>query len=48
MPRFKDYVPHGVTPATLLALHDDDSIDERDSAATCARSPPRAGCRRSR
>lgn len=29
MPRFKDYVPHGVIPATLLALHDDFSIDER-------------------
>jgi len=41
MPRFKDYVPHGVIPATLLALHDDFSIDEpatrrhlRDVAAT--------------
>ncbi len=31
MPRFKDYVPHGVIPATLLALHDDGSIDERDT-----------------
>jgi 4-hydroxy-tetrahydrodipicolinate synthase len=29
MARFKDYVPHGVIPATLLALHDDFSIDER-------------------
>ncbi len=29
MPRFKDYVPHGVIPATLLALNDDCSIDER-------------------
>ena len=29
MPRFKDYVPHGVIPATLLALHDDFSLDER-------------------
>ncbi|MGE0223759.1 MAG: dihydrodipicolinate synthase family protein [Acetobacteraceae bacterium] len=29
MPRFKDYVPHGVIPATLLALDDDLSIDER-------------------
>ncbi len=28
MPRFKAYVPHGVIPATLLALHDDYSIDE--------------------
>ena len=41
MPRFKDYVPHGVIPATLLAMHDDFSIDEagtrrhlRDVAAT--------------
>jgi Dihydrodipicolinate synthetase family len=31
MPRFKDYVPNGVIPATLLALHDDTSIDERDT-----------------
>jgi 4-hydroxy-tetrahydrodipicolinate synthase len=29
MPRFKDYVPHGVIPATLLALHDDFNIDDR-------------------
>ncbi len=29
MPRFKDYIPHGVIPATLLALNDDYSIDER-------------------
>ena len=29
MPVFKDYIPHGVIPATLLALHDDFSIDER-------------------
>ena len=41
MPRFKDDLPHGVIPATLLALHDDFSIDEhgtrrhlRDVAAT--------------
>ena len=27
MPRFKDYVPHGVIPATLLALHDDGGIE---------------------
>ncbi len=32
MPRFKDYVPHGVIPATLLALHDDGSIDERGTS----------------
>ena len=31
MPRFKDYVPHGVIPATLLALHEDYSIDEADT-----------------
>ncbi|MGE0419384.1 MAG: dihydrodipicolinate synthase family protein [Acetobacteraceae bacterium] len=29
MPRFKDYVPHGVIPATLLALNEDYGIDER-------------------
>ncbi|MDR3536915.1 MAG: dihydrodipicolinate synthase family protein [Acetobacteraceae bacterium] len=29
MPRFPHFVPHGVIPATLLALHDDASIDER-------------------
>jgi 4-hydroxy-tetrahydrodipicolinate synthase len=29
MPRFPDFVPHGVIPATLLALEDDFSIDER-------------------
>lgn len=29
MPRFKDDLPHGVIPATLLALHDDLTIDER-------------------
>jgi 4-hydroxy-tetrahydrodipicolinate synthase len=41
MPRSKDDAPHGVIPATLLALHDDFSIDEpgtrrhlRDVAAT--------------
>ena len=28
MPRFKDDLPHGVIPATLLALNDDLSIDE--------------------
>ncbi len=28
MPRFPHFVPHGVIPATLLALHDDCSIDE--------------------
>jgi 4-hydroxy-tetrahydrodipicolinate synthase len=31
MARFKDYVPHGVIPATLLALRDDFSIDEQDT-----------------
>lgn len=29
MPRFKDFQPKGVIPATLLALNDDMSIDER-------------------
>lgn len=29
MPRFKDFNPHGVIPATLLALHDDYSIDDQ-------------------
>jgi 4-hydroxy-tetrahydrodipicolinate synthase len=29
MPRFQDDLPHGVIPATLLALNDDFSIDER-------------------
>ena len=33
MPRFKDDLPHGVIPATLLALHDDYSIDEADTRA---------------
>ena len=28
MPRFKDYVPHGVIPAALLPFNDDYSIDE--------------------
>ena len=31
MARFPHYVPHGVIPATLLALHDDFSIDEADT-----------------
>ena len=31
MPRFKDYIPHGVIPAALLAFDDDFSIDERNS-----------------
>ena len=31
MARFKDYIPHGVIPATLLALNDDFSIDEADT-----------------
>jgi hypothetical protein len=33
MPRFPDYVPHGVIPATLLALRDDFTIDEQGTAA---------------
>src|SRR5262245_31951734 len=28
MPRFKDYVPHGVIPAVLLPFFEDFSIDE--------------------
>jgi 4-hydroxy-tetrahydrodipicolinate synthase len=28
MPRFRDYVPHGVIPATLLPFNEDFSIDE--------------------
>jgi len=32
MPRRPDYVPAGVIPATLLALHDDFSIDERGTS----------------
>lgn len=31
MPRFKDFRPSGVIPATLLAFHEDFSIDERDT-----------------
>ncbi len=31
MARFKDYVPHGVIPATLLAFRDDLSIDEKET-----------------
>ncbi|MEP9376007.1 dihydrodipicolinate synthase family protein [Aquabacter sp. CN5-332] len=31
MGRFKDYVPHGVIPATLLAFNEDLSIDEASS-----------------
>jgi len=31
MPRFPDYIPAGVIPATLLAFHDDLSIDEGES-----------------
>ena len=33
MPRFKDFVPHGVIPATLLAFNDDFSIDEESTRA---------------
>lgn len=33
MPRFKDDLPHGVIPATLLALNDDCSIDEAGTRA---------------
>ncbi|OYX75230.1 MAG: dihydrodipicolinate synthase family protein [Rhizobiales bacterium 32-66-11] len=31
MPRFKDYVPHGVIPATLLAVNEDFSINEGET-----------------
>ncbi len=31
MPRFKDFRPAGVIPATLIALNDDMSIDMRQS-----------------
>ena len=31
MPRFKNYIPHGVIPAALLAFDDDYSIDEKNS-----------------
>ena len=33
MPRFKDYMPAGVIPATLLAFNDDFSIDEAATRA---------------
>ena len=33
MPRFKDYVPQGVIPATLLAFNEDYSIDEKATRA---------------
>lgn len=33
MPRFKDFVPRGVIPATLLAFNDDFSIDEESTRA---------------
>ncbi|MBM3489863.1 MAG: dihydrodipicolinate synthase family protein [Alphaproteobacteria bacterium] len=36
MPRFNDFQPRGVIPATLLALHDDFSIDEVSSRAHLA------------
>ena len=36
MPRFKDYIPHGVIPATLLAFNDDCSIDEEATRAHLA------------
>jgi 4-hydroxy-tetrahydrodipicolinate synthase len=31
MPRFKNYVPAGVIPATLAAFNDDLSINERET-----------------
>lgn len=39
MPRFKDFSPHGVIPATLLILNEDMSIDEKQTRkhlADCA------------
>jgi 4-hydroxy-tetrahydrodipicolinate synthase len=36
MPRFKDFVPKGVIPATLLAFNDDYSIDEKATRAHLA------------
>ena len=39
MPRFKDFKPHGVIPATLLILNEDLSIDEKQTRkhlADCA------------
>ena len=31
MPRFKNFVPQGVIPATLLAFNDDFSINEKET-----------------
>ncbi len=31
MPRFKDYIPHGVIPAALLPFNEDYSIDEKSA-----------------
>lgn len=36
MPRFNDFTPHGVIPATLLAFDDDFSIDEEATRAHLA------------
>lgn len=36
MPRFTDYIPHGVIPATLLAFDDDYAIDEEATRAHLA------------
>jgi 4-hydroxy-tetrahydrodipicolinate synthase len=33
MPRFRNFMPHGVIPATLLAFNDDFSIDEASTRA---------------
>ena len=33
MPRFNNYMPRGVIPATLLAFNDDYSIDEASTRA---------------
>ena len=39
MPRFNDYMPAGVIPATLLAFDDDFAIDE-EATVTEAIAPP--------
>ena len=36
MPRFRNYIPHGVIPATLLAFDDDYAIDEEATRAHLA------------
>ena len=43
MPRFKDYIPLGVIPATLLCFDDDFSIDEEATRAHLAHVASVAG-----